>query len=124
MGPMDVFKNLTDFSYQRSWKQALAFYVIAVALTGVVGMVTGLVAGTASGIDTAEALKEFSPRISLVVSTFFSLVFALVIMLRKNLRGTRDFVAVLAALGLGLLGAVPGMIPVAYLSTRPRQEAP
>lgn len=111
-----MFKNLTDFSYKRSKKEAVGFYlgylVVIVLVAGLLGGVIGL----AFGDKGVEAGLRFGNIIAIVVS--LGLSFA--ILSKKKLMS--NFGLILVALASGVFaffgGGLLGLIPAAYLSTK------
>lgn len=111
-----MFKNLTDFSYKRSGKEALGFYLAYLVLIVLVGGIVGAVTGLASGSQS----YELGVRVGNIVAILLVLGVSFAILSKKKLMN--NFGLVLLALLSGLLafagGSVLGLIPTAYLSTK------
>lgn len=111
-----IFSHLTDLSFNRDWKQAIGFYiayfVAIVLLAGVLGAVLGLATGNDS--------FDFGFSIGNIVAIVCSLGLAFAVLVQKNL--TNQFSYLLLALLAGVLavfsGAIGGLIPAAFFTTR------
>jgi len=111
-----MFKNLTDFSYKRSGKEALGFYVGYLILIVVVGAIFGGILGLALG----EESFEIGLRVGNIIAILASLVLSFLILSKK--KQMNNFGMILLALLSGLLafigGGLLGLIPSAYLTTK------
>jgi hypothetical protein len=115
-----MFKNLSDFSYQRSTKEAIGFYisylVILILIASVLGGILSILSGT-QGFNAGYAL-------GFRVGQFVAIagVLALSFMLLKSKNALKDIRFILILLVSGVLaifgGALLGLIPVAYLTTQ------
>jgi membrane-anchored glycerophosphoryl diester phosphodiesterase (GDPDase) len=115
-----MFKNLFDFSYKRSKKEAFGFY-IAYFVLGTVSVVLcsflfALVMAGVAGVDITTRGLE----IGVVLATVMCLVLSFLILSKKRL--LNHFGLILLGLLSGLLsifgGFILGLIPVAILTTR------
>lgn len=113
---IEVFKNLTDFSYKRTGKEALGFYLGYLVLIIVVGAILGGTLGLAFG----EQSFELGLRVGNIIAILVALGLSFMILSKKGLMN--DFGMILLALLSGLLafigGGLLGLIPAAYLSTK------
>ena len=111
-----MFKNLTDFSYTRTRKEALGFYIAYLVLIVVVAGLLGGIVGMVSGNGGFEA----GTRVGGIVAVIFCLALSFTILSKKSRMS--NFVLILVALFSGVLaflgGGVLGLIPTAYLSTK------
>jgi len=112
-----MFKNLTNFGYQRSAKEAFGFYLAYLVL---VMIVSGVLGGTLEVVMQNNTL-DFGFRMGIVIAVIFSSGISFLILKEKRLLGNFGFI--LLALLSGLLtlfsGCLGGLIPAAYLTTRP-----
>ncbi|OGG49403.1 hypothetical protein A3C18_01235 [Candidatus Kaiserbacteria bacterium RIFCSPHIGHO2_02_FULL_54_11b] len=120
-----MFKNLANFSYKRSVKEAIGFYIAWFAVLLLVSIVASLVASSLTQTDASTFEEGYALGVKIgAVIAFFSSTF-LAVMIAKDKKILSNFgpillvllTALLAALGGGLLGLI---IP-AYLSTRDAQ---
>lgn len=111
-----MFNNLTDFSYKRSIKEAIGFYIAYWFSFGLMGFLLGLF--------MSFFIRNLSFESGMGVGTIMSMVLcpllSFLIMKSKNLLGNFIYIillilsSILAFFGGGLLG----LIPVAFLTTR------
>ena len=110
-----MFKDLFVFEKQRSKKQAFGFYLanllLVVILGGMVGGITGLLGG-----DIESAVKSVTYLVFI-----FCVILSFSILYKKS--KLNDFGLLIIALlsGVGVLiggGALLGLIPAAYLTTK------
>jgi hypothetical protein len=112
-----MFRELTNFSYQRTAPQALGWYLIfllfGVLLAGIAGGLLGT--GASSFYEGFERGSEAG----WLVSTFYTAALA-VVLLRSRWKSALNVFLALAGVTLGLLvGSLGGLIPLAVLTTRP-----
>ena len=111
-----MFKNLTDFAYKRSGKEALGFYLGYLILIVVVGALAGGLFGLASGQENFE----LGLRIGNIIGILASLGLSFAVLSKKGLMN--NFGLLLLALLSGLLafigGGLLGLIPASYLTTK------
>jgi len=106
-----MFKKLTDFSYKRTTQQAIGFYIAYFVATILVAMIlSGIFASDFSGG------AKIGSQLAIVVS----LVLGFYVIQQKKL--TKNFNYILLVILAGVLslfgGALLGLIPVAYLTTK------
>ncbi len=114
-----MFTNLTKFSYQRSTKEAVGFYIAYLVLIMLSG---GILAGILGFLISPTGNSfEFGMRIGGIVAIIFSLGISFLILKEKKLLNSFKFILILLLSGLFaiLLGGIGGLIPAAYLTTRP-----
>ena len=111
-----MFKNLTDFSYKRSTKEAVGFYLAYLFLIVILGALLGGIIGLLIGQEGIDVGTRFGSILAIL--TCLGISFA--ILSKKNL--LKNFGLILVALLSGILafagGGILGLIPVAYLSSR------
>ncbi len=111
-----MFQHLFQLEKKRTRKQAIGFYIAYFFLSIVFGMLGALIfvpfidAGFESGLHIGE-----------IMVTIFCLVLSTGILFAKRLAGNPLYW--LAVLGIGVCatlgGAILGLIPIAYLTTKP-----
>ncbi len=116
-----MFKKLTDLSFKRSWLQALGFYLAYFLLALIIGGIFGAIAGALfAKAETIQAGFEAGQRGGVLVATLFPPIVCLMILKSKKM--LNNFWYILLALFSGVLGvlggALLGLIPAAFLSTR------
>lgn len=111
-----MFKNLTDFSYKRSGKEAIGFYIGYLVLIILVGALFGVILGLFFG----DRSFEIGLRIGNLFAILVTIILSFVILSKKNLMNNFGLilVAVLSGLLAFLGGGLLGLIPAAYLSTK------
>ncbi|MFW5808422.1 MAG: hypothetical protein ACOCWH_05165 [Spirochaetota bacterium] len=115
-----MFKNLTVFEYTRSVKEAIGFYLAYLLLFIVVGAVFGAVASFVTTMDPVAA----GTRAGMLVAFLLTAYLAFSLLRRKRLLNNFGFIllALLSVLLALILGGIGGLIPVAYLTTRPNGD--
>jgi len=111
-----MFRNLTDFSYKRTGKEALGFYIGYLVFIVVVGAILGGVLGLVLG----EESFEIGLRVGNILAILATLALSFLILSKKKMMN--NFGLILLALLSGLLafigGGLLGLIPTAYLTTK------
>ena len=111
-----MFKNLTDFSYKRTGKEALGFYIGYLVLIVVVGAILGGILGLVLG----EESFEIGLRVGNILAILATLGLSFLILSKKKMMN--NFGMILLALLSGLLafvgGGLLGLIPTAYFTTK------
>lgn len=118
---VSMFKNLFDFSFKRSGVQALGFYIVFL----LIGVLIGGLLGGIAGLFSADSSFEAGYRIGWISAIIYNFAMAAIVIVKKKEQNNVALwlLAILAA-GLGYLGGtLLGMIPVAYLTTRPVKGA-
>lgn len=114
-----MFKNLFNFGYRRNTKEAFGFYIAYLILVVALGVLsTGLLVA-AMGVPEEEGY-EFGVKVGGIVAVIVCTVTAFLILKAKKLLSRFEYVllGILAGIVALFLGALGGLIPVAYLSTR------
>jgi len=113
-----MFNNLTNFGYQRSAKEAVGFYIAYLVLFLFAGVILTVVGAL---ITSPNNPFEFGVLIGSIVASISSLGVSFLILKEKKLLG--NFGCILLFLLSGLLaffvGGIVGLIPAAYLTTKP-----
>ena len=116
----NIFNNLTDFSYQKSTTEAIGFYIVYLLLIIVLGTLLALGLGSTLQNDTYDAYG-YGLVVGNIVAIVISLGISFLILKEKNLLGNFGFIliALLSGVLALFLGALGGLIPAAYLTTKP-----
>lgn len=114
-----MFNRLTDFGYQRSAKEAIGFYIAYLLLTAIVGALLGSVGG--SVVPANESVPAVALQVGTIGAAIIAVVLACLILKQKNLLYLSPLllIVLLAAVGAFIGGGLLGLIPVAYLTTKP-----
>jgi hypothetical protein len=115
-----MFHDLMNFSFRRNWKQAIAWYVvyfvIGVALGAIVGGIIGVILG--AGGNQASIAPTAMVAGQIVVIPYVLLIGVALVYYRA--KDVTNILLVLADILLSIFfGALGGLIPLAYLTTRP-----
>lgn len=120
-----MFKKLTDFSYQRTWKEALIFYIVWLLI---IVISSGLISGIGIGVLSIVGLKflpeesfQLGAKIGNLVAVVGCLFISFIILKKKNLHTHIGFILIglLAGFLAIFIGGFGGLIPCSYLSTLP-----
>jgi chromate transport protein ChrA len=116
-----MFKNLTDYGYQRNAKEAIGFYLAYLFLIifscGILGGLIGMI--TQSG--------DFSlgVRVGSILAVMAAIVLSFLIL--KEKKSLDNIGCILLAVISGVLaflaGGLGGLIPVAYLTSKPAKAS-
>ena len=104
-----MFEDLFDFSKERQPTQALGFYIVF--------LIIGAALGAFSGMVFASTYSE-GLIVGQVVGVLYCIILSYLVVSSKGLLSTSfsGFIFITAILSY-FIGAVGGIIPVAYLST-------
>ena len=115
-----MFKNLTNFSYTRSWKEAIGFYLAYFLVGLILGGSGGAWSAIQSGATTFDEGFSSGLNAGAAVSIVYSLAIAILLLIQKKLY--KNFGYVILALLSGALAAFGGLllgfIIPAFLTTR------
>ncbi len=123
-----MFKNLANFAFERNWKEAIVFYLVY--LVGIL-ILLFMVGATAGGIlqivgvqTTYDQGFDIGKRAGNIAAIILCALLAVVILKKKglHLHPLYILIAVLTALLALVAGALGGLVPCAYLTTRPIQK--
>lgn len=116
---MDMFKDLTNLKLRRTGKEALGFYIAYLVFTILAAVIVSGVLGAFSGNGA-----QFSVGSDTLTGIVVCLVLSYLIVKKKKL--TSNFANLLLILLSGALayygGGLLGLIPVAYLTTKPSSK--
>jgi hypothetical protein len=116
-----MFKNLFDFMYQRTVKEAIGFYIAYLLLILISGVILG---GTLSGFfvteDTFEAGYDFGLKLGIIFAVLACLYVSISLVVKKKLYMNFGFVLLSLCAGILALfgGAFLGLIIPAFFTTR------
>lgn len=112
-----MFKNLSNFSYKRSNTEAFGFYIAYFFL--IIAVSVGLALLMSIVLNIANSYSD-GVNIGTGVAMILSTGLAGLIVKAKNLQNDPKYLVIAAsALVLGLIGgALLGLLPATYLSTR------
>jgi len=110
-----MFKNLTNYGFERTGKQAVGFYIAYFFLAIFFGFLTGALYALITGDETFEG----GMRAGQIMAIFYCLGLAIIVAHFKGILSSFKVILLVAASGIMavLIGALGGLIPVAYLST-------
>lgn len=125
--PRPMFAHLADFSMVRSGKQAFGFYLAYCLLGFILGMFTGMVVGMIYPLISTGTvgIQLAANRLAVVVAAIYSCTLAFLVLREKKLLNNFFYIFLsISALVLALFGgALFGLVPAAYLSTRKPKES-
>jgi Na+/proline symporter len=123
-----MFKHLTDLSFRRTALQAFGFYLVFLLIgflvCGLAGGLADLIAQTFRSVpltheDNMSAGIQLGARYGSITAVIYVLAMNIAVCLKKR-RSILSYVLVILAGLLSLfLGCLAGLIPAAYLTTRP-----
>ena len=115
-----MFKNLTDFSIQRTKGQAFGFWLSFFILGALLGFVTSLIAAKLAGVGEFKEAYEMGLRIGRPFGAVYVLTLSTLICNKKSLGFGWYIVALFVSPILAIFATLSvGLIPVAFLTTRP-----
>ncbi len=114
-----MFKRLMDYSYRRTGAEAFGFYLAYVFMATLVGALAGGVTGAVLRLNAADGFQTgmYAGHMASIALIAF---LALALLIKKKLTGSFiDWLLAVAAVVLAVLGgAILGLLPLAYLTTR------
>jgi hypothetical protein len=116
-----MFRELMNFSYQRTALQAVGWYLAFFFMGLLVGAIVGAIVGMGAA-SFAEGVQR-GARASLFFIIPYHILLALALLWSRWKSVLNIFLALLAILLSVFLGALGGLIPLAVLTTRPRQKS-
>jgi hypothetical protein len=105
-----MFKEVFDFGYRRSATQAIGWYVIFMAIGGVLSGVAGAIFGATTFANGAAVGGRFA--------VIFVILLSVLILWNRKKTIPYVFLALLGVMISLFLGVLGGLIPLAYLTTR------
>lgn len=113
-----MFKGLTTFEMARSPLQAFGFYIFYFVIGVLIGAVVGALGSAVMHAETQQAAFDEGLRWGTIFAVPYVLAIALTIVVKKKLGPGYYVLAVVCGL-LGLAGgALLGLIPAAFMTTR------
>lgn len=113
---IEMFKNLINFSYKRSKKEAIGFYLAYLLLV----IVSSMLFNSMTVLIVNNNSFEFGLRLGTITAIVASVLISCLILYKKNLFG--NFAYIILALLSGVLayfgGGLLGLLPAAYFSTK------
>ena len=122
-----MFRQLMNFSHQRTALQAVGWYLVFLLMGILFGAIAGgiLAIGVASFTDDgALQLRYLAFIIGKITIIPYHVVLAVALLWRRSKAVLNIFLALLAVLLSAFFGALAGLIPLAVLTTRPIQKSP
>ena len=115
-----MFKNLTNFGYQRNFKEAVGFYVAYLLFNDIIAAIVG---ATVSLTKTGSFFN-FGISVGSTVAIINCFGLSLLISKEKGLLGNLGVIMLVILSGLLAMfaGGLGGLIPTTYLSTRPTKR--
>ncbi len=114
-----MFKELFNFSFRRNALQALgwylSFFLLASIAGGIAGGIVGFLLRTEAGFHN---IIKWSEDAGLIASLFMEIVLGYMLVKSRELRFLNILLVLIGALLSLLIGALGGLIPLAYLTTR------
>lgn len=116
-----MFSKLGNLELKRNWKQAFGFYLAY----GFLGFLFGVLAGGMVGALDPDHAQQLGAKAGRIVGVLYCLALAAITASKKSLLSSFKVLVlvVLSPLIALFLGAIGGLIPVAYLTTRSSQSA-
>lgn len=114
-----VFKTFFDYSMVRSWEQAILFYIAHIALFIVIMFFLGMIIGPLvySPVDA----ENKGLKLGIICTVIFNAYLSTVIIFCKNYTRSKKYIliGILSPLLAFFGGNLLGILPAAYLTTRP-----
>jgi hypothetical protein len=119
-----MFKGLMSFEMTRTGVQALGFYIVYF----LIGLLIGGLAGTISGLvvehdASAEARFAEGLRWGIMAVIPYVLAMGLTVVIKKKLGLGYYALCIVCACVAAYGGAFIGLMPIAFMTTRPTREA-
>lgn len=117
-----MFKELTNFSYDRTWLQAIGWYLaftlsIMLAIMSVAFIIG--VTGYSFGLTTEqEKLNRMGHAFGSIVAFIYCPLMTFLVLRAKKRKGFHLIAFPLLSMTLSLLGVFVGLLPAAFLTTR------
>jgi hypothetical protein len=127
-----MFEKITDLSFERSWKQAIGFYLVCLLTVTLLALVIGiidLIYLTSTGIlpKSPEALQaghEFGKKIFPLFAASSTVIALLIIRAKKAYSATALITVFVAAVLSAFTFIFVALIPAACLTTLPKSTPP
>ena len=115
-----MFKNLTNFSYKRNWKEAIGFYLAYFIVGLILGGIGGALSSIQSGATTFSEGFSSGLGVGAMVAIVYCLVVAILVLAQRKLYKNFGYVilALLSAILAAFGGSLLGLIIPAFMTTR------
>lgn len=115
-----MFKNLTDFSFRRSGKEAVGFYLAYLLVGLIVGGIGGAVAGLQAGATTFSEGLKLGLKIGPIIAMVYSIAISLTVLLQRKLYTGFGYIVLVLCSGLfaAFGGLLLGLLVPAFMTTR------
>jgi hypothetical protein len=115
-----MFKNLLNFSYKRSGVEAVGFYLAYFLLI----LLVAFLFGGLCGVIFPDHAAVIGYRIGVVLAVCLCLYLSFLILVKKSLLNHYGYLllAILSGILAVFGGGILGLIPVAFLTTRKKQQ--
>ena len=117
-----MFRDLAKFEKQRTAGEAVGFWLAYLVLGFLLAAVVGGCWAALQGTETFEAGVAAGAQAGMVFGVVYSLALTVVVSLKKSSGFLGIFLSGIAALLALFGGALLGLIPTAFLTTRPISE--
>jgi hypothetical protein len=116
-----MFQEPINFSYQRSWRQAIGWYLIFM----LIGVALAAVVGKIAGIGTTTFSEGFNAGrpVGQIFGVCYLILLAALLLWPRPKDAQNILLAVGCLICYSLLGALVGLIPLAVLTTRPSLQS-
>lgn len=112
-----MFKNLVDLGYKRTPKEAIGFYLAYLLLNIVIGAVLGGVFHSGNSISSSFSSGVLIGQYGTIITQL--IIGILILSKRKRYKSFTYIIIVLLSILLSEFGgALVGLIPLAYLTTK------
>lgn len=128
-----MFEKLTDFSFQRSRKQALGFYIVwvlggsiitAIVVDIYIRFFSGAPMPKATDIaGSVRALQAIGKGVVPTVILVFSVAMAALVIKAKKAYNIAGLICIVFAAIFSFIGLILSLVPVAYLTTLPKSSS-
>lgn len=107
-----LFARLFDYAYQRTFPQAVVFYVVHILLLSIIAVVTEFIFGLRTVVLSGDT-------VGISIALLFSVLTSFLIIFKKRRLGNirAVFLIILSGICAYIGGGLLGYIPVAYAST-------
>jgi len=115
-----MFKNLTNFSYKRNWKEAIGFYLSYLLLFIILGVIISVLIDILSGANTFDQGLNIGLKVGMITSIIFCVITSGLLLKEKKL--FKNFWYIFLVLLSGILayfgGSLFGLIIPAFITTK------
>lgn len=115
-----MFRNLTNLSMKRNWKEAIVFYVAYLILVLLIAFIVGIIIGVINPYNVLEV----SEKAGIIIGTIYSVLLYFIIYYKKRMS---SFMYILLGLVTGIvslfLNEIFALMIVAFLTTREDNSA-